>query len=471
MTIDISQVNIDKYLVNASEKMIRSIELSSETGPSFLTVTGGLPDLQGVVYADDVLSGTVENEITSLEKQNTQLTNIINSNANKSSDIINSSSIFTAKTIEFISYESETEESNTITNTSNSGGDTDVTTSTSSTNSHINAKTNTSNLIKQIQYSDKYSTDIQKKILQDGIQILADWLDDYINNYDERVAEGKANGESEVKLSFLLRLRKSIENCDFPVGFGNDDYFTSSSGNGSIVLGAYSAAYNTYQYLNPEDHANDNVGALNQTNRSIILNAQVFVKNRKYTSELQVQKAIERGEFDYLFEADVTQAEINQAYADIVLASDEVYYSYASTYFASVLAHELIHSTHITNEAVTYNMCETLEDDFRDQLISTNWSAETQAAVDTLFTNLDLNSLTYADIFLPIGNGGGVSFHDLTAYDSATGDNVVNHGHNENMSYEDTTYSDGTIAYKGYKNFTTGNTLEDDRKELMNFVA
>ena len=119
-----------------------------------------------------------------------------------------------------------------------------------------------------IQYSENYDKEIQQKIIQGGIDILVNWLDDYINNYEEKVAEGQANGETEVKLSFLLRLRKAIENCDFPIGFGNDDYFTEASGDGYIVLGAYSAAYDTSYYLNPEDHANDNVGALNHFNSS-----------------------------------------------------------------------------------------------------------------------------------------------------------------------------------------------------------
>ena len=116
-----------------------------------------------------------------------------------------------------------------------------------------------------------------------------------------------------------------------------------------------------------------------------------------------------------------------------------------------------------------------IEDDFRDQIISANWSSSTQVAVDQIFMDLNLNQLTYGDIYLPTGDGGGLSFHDLEAYDEDADpykDSVLEHGHEENMAYnEDTLREDGTIAYKGYANFTTGNTLEDDIKELLNFIV
>ncbi len=462
MSTDISKLQLNLFSTQTGIDVSNAIVEPDNIGPSFLSVTNnfGLSNIKGVVYAKDVISGTVQDEIDKTQNENDTISSIVNENTNGS--ILDTNTIFTAKTITFESYADTL--ANSTSNSTSTGSTSSTTTSNGTT---VKTTTNPTALYQNIQYSENYDKEIQQKIIQGGIDILVNWLDDYINNYEEKVAEGQANGETEVKLSFLLRLRKAIENCDFPIGFGNDDYFTEASGDGYIVLGAYSAAYDTSYYLNPEDHANDNVGALNHFNSSIILNADLFCTNRKYTSQYQVQKAIERGEFDYLFEEGTTQEQINEAYTDILLASDEVYYSYASTYFASILAHELIHSTHVTNEAVTYATCEMIEDDFRDQVISTNWTADTQAAVDTIFANLDLNSITYDELYLPIGGGSGVGFHDL-----GNNDDVASHGHDENMAYNtDTVYEDGTIAYKAYTNFTTGNTLEDDKKELMNFIV
>ncbi len=457
MTTDLTNIQLNTYN-KAKVNLSTAIEEAQGAGPSFLTLTNlnDFSNIKGVVYADDVISGAVEDEINKTQNEGDNISSIIDENKNGS--VFDSNNVFTAKTIEFESYEESIKNSTTSTT---------APTTTATNGAPIKTTTNKNNLYKNVQLSNNYSQDVQKKIIQSGIDLLIDWLDDYINNYDERVAEGKENGESEVKLSFLLRLRKAIENCDFPIGFGNDDYFTQASGEGYVVLGAYSAAYNTSYYLNPEDHANDNVGALNHVNRSILLNAGVFCINRKYTSEYQVQKAIERGEFDYLRGEDVTQEEINQAYLDVIMASDETYYNYASVYFASILAHELIHSTHITNEAVTYNTCELIEDDFRDQVVASSWTSEELAAVDSLFVNANLNNLTYGEIILPTGDGGGLGFHNL-----GSSDDVASHGHDENMAYNtDTTYEDGTIAYKAYTNFATGNTLDDDKKELLNFIV
>ena len=462
---EVNSLQLNKYYNNLTENLVNSLSTEVQSGPSFLTVTNrfDFSQLGGVVYAeDDVYSGDVQSEIDKLLTEEDQINQMLQENSSIGADIKLPTTVFEAKKIDFVSYEETLKEVNS-------------TTTSAAAEKNIDSKTDTSNILKSIQYSENYNLEVQQKIIEGGIEILVNWLDDYINNYEERVAEGKARGDSEVKLSFLLRLRKAIENCDLPIGFGNDEYFEEASGDGYVVLGAYSSAYNTSYYLNPEDHANENVGALQHTQRSIILNASVFVIDRPYTNENQLRLAINNGEFDYLFDADVTQAEINEAYADMVLASDKVYYNFASTYFASILAHELIHSTHITNEAVTYNTCEMIEDDFRNELIATNWSASTQVAVDQIFQDLNLNELTYSDIYLPTGTGGGLSFHNLEDYDSDDNpdlDNVLEHGHNENMAYsEDTLREDGSIAYKAYTNFATGNTLEDDRKELLNFIV
>jgi hypothetical protein len=280
-----------------------------------------------------------------------------------------------------------------------------------------------------------------------------------------------------MKLSFLLKLRKAIENCDFPVGFGNDEYFQSEASDGYVVLGAYSNSSYSGNYLNPFDHASDNNAAIQHTNRNITLNAELFVLNRTYKTEKELVNGINAGDFDYLSEEfssqDEKDAALNKAYTDVILSSDEVYYNYVKAYLASVLAHEFIHSTHIANEAVTYSTCEMLEDDFRHRLISTNWAQSTQEAVDTIYDDFILNELEYDDVFIPTSDGGGLTLHNLYPYDVLpnSNDNVVKHGYNENMSYDDIVDEDGEIIYKAWKNFTTGNTLEDARKEVMNFIV
>lgn len=436
---DITNLQPNKYLQCASHNLVNSVEAVSSVGPSFLKITTfDFTSLKGVEYDTDVLNGTVSDKIDSIETE-TDLINSMVTNNTLASKFDSNKTMFSTKTLN-AAPAAGAETVNTVKN--------------------IKTKTNTNKIMSNISYSNNYNKDVQKRIIESGIETLVNWLDDYINNYDERVAEGKNRGDSEVKLSFLLRLRNAIENCDFPIGFGNDEYFTEASGEGYVVLGAYSAAYATGSYLNPEDHSNDNVGALQHFNRNILLNAGVFCIDRKYTSEEQLVAAINRA-------LDGTATETTLSYADVLMSSDEFYYSYASAYFASIMAHELIHSTHITNEAVTYNTCEMVEDDFRYQAVFNGWSAETQEAVDKVFVDCDLNSITYGMAFLPIGTeGAGLGFHTLSGVDS-----VVAHGHEENMSYDDILFSDGSIAYKGYKNFTTGNSEFDDKKELMNFIV
>lgn len=426
---DISNLKTKLYYETATVNNINTETANIvEAGPSFLSVTNryDFSKLKGVVYAEPQYNNDITEEIEKAKNEEDKITQIIKENTANSTDIINSSSIyntvktFTAKNIGFESYVEE----NTLNSTTQ--------------NKKLNDTTDTSKLYANLQYSSKYDKTTQEKILKGGISTLVNWLDDYINNYDARVAEGKSRGDSEVKLSFLLRLRKAIENCDFPVGFGNDEYFENNSDENSVVLGAFSNQYYDNYYLNPEDNTNDAMGATPYLNKSLILNAGVYCIDRKYTSQDEVVKAINNGKSIDLI--------------DVYMSSDEFYYNYTSAYLASVLAHELIHSTHITNEAVTYNTCETIEDDFRNQVVSTNWT-DTLKAIATA-NGIDLSSMTYGDAYLPTSNGGGLGFHDLGSIDS-----VAAHGHDENMAYDD------------YSLASTGNTLEDDKKELLNFYV
>lgn len=426
---DITNLKTKLYYETATINNINTETANiAEVGPSFLSVTNryDFSKLKGVVYAEPQSRTAITDEIEKAQNEEDKITEIIRENTANSTDIINSSSIynttktFTAKNIGFESYVEEKALNSTT------------------QNKNLKKTTNTSKLYSNLQYSSKYNKTTQEKILKGGISTLINWLDDYINNYDARLAEGKARGDSEVKLSFLLRIRKAIENCDFPVGFGNDKYFEDNSDETGVVLGAFSNQYYDNYYLNPEDNTNDAMGATPYLNKSLILNAGVYCIDRKYTSQDAVVKAINNGESVSLI--------------DVYMSSDEFYYNYASAYLASVLAHELIHSTHITNEAVTYNTCETIEDDFRNQVVSTNWTDALKAIATA--NGIDLSSMTYGDAYLPTSGGGGLGFHDLGDIDS-----VASHGHDENMAYED------------YYSASTGKTLEDDKKELLNFYV
>lgn len=414
---EINKLQKTLYFEKAEARLVDTTS-GMQIGPSFLSVTNRFDPstLKGIVFEDDVINGTVENEIKNTEVQSNLIKKVI------------------AKNVEGSTFDSDNMSLN------------------ASVPVKIKDKTNASKLLSNLQYDKNYDNDVQQKILTQGVNTLVDWLDDYINNYDKRVAEGKNRGDSEVKLSFLLKLRNSIENCDFPVGFAARDSFVMEPDQGYVVLGSYGWAQ-INNYLNPEDHTNDNAGILKHLNRSITLNAGVFCVDRKYTTEKQLQDAINSGAYNYLRKEGITNADLIKALSEMLMASDDFYYNFASAYFASILAHELIHSVHITNEAVTYNTCEMIEDDFRNQAVFANWSPATQEAVDKIFENLDLNSYTYDMAYLPTA-GGNLGFHDLGDYDE-----VAAHGHYENTAYPD------------YIGCSTGDTVEDDKKELMNFIV
>ena len=179
--------------------------------PSFLSVTNSFnySSLEGLVYAGDI-----QKETDKLQQEQNQIEELTSANVKEIS-----LGDFTSKKIDFVKY-----------------------TGISAQSKNLNKKTNTSKILDNLQYSDKFEKNEQQSLLAGSITVLADWLDECINSYDTKVTQGKANGDSEVKLSFLLRLRKAIENCDFPVGFGNDEFFETYSTSTNVILGKYSTA-------------------------------------------------------------------------------------------------------------------------------------------------------------------------------------------------------------------------------------
>ncbi len=411
-----SEINFQKINITRFEHGTQNEEAVKICTPSFLKMTASTdyaPVVGIVRKSSDVISGAVQDEIDTLNQEAGIINSVISENANASTEFsavnIGRNAAYKPKIIGHTTYVPTLPPEGAVW----------------VPESHaLSEHTNTSRLIGCLQYSPLYNEAQQRTLLTGAVNILADWLDDMIINYQDNVAEGIARGDSEVKLSFLLRLRKQIENCDFPVGFGDDYLFAESTPN-SVILGSYSSSFLPEQYLNVPNNAQGNNAAMNHTDRSIILNAGAFMPDRLYSNEAQLRVAIEAGE-------PVT-------IGDVLMASTAFYNNYSQVYLASVLAHELIHATHIINEAVTYNTCELIEDDFRDRAVFSGWSAETQAAVNTLgIPELSsLNDITFGDAFIPqeVNATAGIGFHDLVTL--GTGANsVVMQGYDENCAYD-----------------------------------
>lgn len=408
MTMDISKYNIILTSPTVETDETLKNTTSAEDTQYFLSITSRFALKEDAllhvekVDTSDVISGKVSEEIANIEAQQNQINSILKANTSASlNSVLNDDTevdtgitneagstgeeegpsfeeiIAGAKKIEFVEY---------------TGG------------TQIKANTDTTNILNNIQYAN----DDEKAVVEGAIDLLVTWLDDYIANYDQKVSEGQKNNESELKLSFLLELRSVIENIDFPIGFG--DY---SAPEDEYTLGSYSfnmGGYDGYYHLN--------------TNRSILLNAKYLMPERPYSS------------YDEIIALATANPDLEFYYTDLAFVSDEAYYNYCTNYMASVLVHELTHSMHIYNEAVTYYVNDCFDDDFYNQKLE---------GVDQDFLNENFRgiSITYGDL--------GIS-NNLYTFEDA-----VNHGHENNLDYEDL-----------YVNM--GFTISDDRNELLNFA-
>jgi predicted alternative tryptophan synthase beta-subunit len=156
------------------------------------------------------------------------------------------------------------------------------------------------------------------------------------------------------------------------------------------------------------------------------------------------------------------------------MASPTFYNNYTQLYLASVLAHELIHATHIANEAITYNMCELIEDDYRNTVVFNGWDAETQTAVAAAgFSGMlsNLNDIKYGQAYIPqeVHATAGLGFHSLDGDNSGT-NSVVQHGYDENRAYPQWSY-DPVLGWRTYDSYHSGNTPQAILAELKNFSA
>lgn len=360
MTIDITTAQLNSIITEEYQKKDSELVAPTETVSSddtwllSLTTRFGkntLSNVERVMTADDVYSGDVEKEIDKILSEEDQITSILKANTN----VFNSEAIdaltetvrsSTAKTIGFVQYTAK---------------------------SKINAATDTTSIKNSVVANNAE----EKQLIYDSIDAMVEWLDDYIANYNVRVAQGNSKGDSELKLSFLLEVRKAIENCDFEVGFGTVG--TSDTDNfapGDTTMGAYSP--NMLIYSDGSSVGYDTYH-LNGPSRNILLNPDYFMPERTYTSLDELKAAINSG---------VTQFQ----YTDL-LVDDEAYYNYCKTNLAVTLWHELIHSTHIYNEYVTYYATDAYEDDIADTQID-GVSSQTLAYLKQNFNGFE-NGVTY----------------------------------------------------------------------------
>lgn len=363
MAVDITNLKLNSLVTGEYKKQDSAIsakttELNAPAADDawLLSITAryskdALTNVEKRMDAADVISGSVAKEIDRVMDEADQISSVIKANTTALNSVANdalqqSVRATAAKTIGFVEYQGK---------------------------SKINAKTDTTSIKNSIVSNSAQ----EKQLISDAIDTMVEWLDDYIANHKVRTAEGQRNGDSEVKLSFLLEIRKAIENCTFDVGFGTvgtdpDDNYTP----GDTTMGSYFPSL--LQYADGTTVGYDTYH-LNGPNRNILLNPDYFMPERKYSSLDELKAAIQGGTTSF----NPTD----------LLVDDDAYYNYCKTNLAVTLWHELIHSTHIYNEYVTYYATDAYEDDIAEKPIE-GFTTETLNFLKQAFTGFD-NGMTY----------------------------------------------------------------------------
>lgn len=363
MAIEVSTAKLNTIITSDASKKQDSELTVPETNTSndawLLSITArynkdALTQVERVMSTNEVIDGTVAAEIDKIIAEEDQINAVLKENTNalnadKIDTLQQSLRATTAKTIGFVKYTGK---------------------------SKINAKTDTASIKNSIVANNA----AEKKLIEDSIDVMCEWLDDYIANYNVRVAQGNMNGDSEVKLSFLLEARKSIENCDFKVGFGTvgtgqNDNFTPDD----TTMGSYNPSmlmYNNGTLVGYDTYH------LNGPDRNILLNPSYFMPDRKYSNVDEIKAAIQAG---------------TTSFNPVDLLVDEAAYNnYCKTNLAATLWHELIHSTHIYNEYVTYFATDAYEDDIANKEVE-GFSVNTLNFLKQAFPGF-ANGVTYESV-------------------------------------------------------------------------
>lgn len=363
MAIEVSTAKQNTIITSDASKKQDSELTVPETNSSndawLLSITArynkdALTQVERVMSTNEVIDGTVAAEIDKIIAEEDQINAVLKENTNalnadKIDTLQQSLRANTAKTIGFVKYTGK---------------------------SKINAKTDTTSIKNSIVANNA----AEKKLIEDSIDVMCEWLDDYIANYNVRVAQGNMNGDSEVKLSFLLEARKAIENCDFKVGFGTvgtgqNDNFTPDD----TTMGSYNPSmlmYNNGTLVGYDTYH------LNGPDRSILLNPSYFMPDRKYSNVDEIKAAIQDGTTSF-----------NPV---DILVDEAAYNNYCKTNLAATLWHELIHSTHIYNEYVTYFATDAYEDDIANKEVE-GFSVNTLNFLKQAFPGF-ANGVTYESV-------------------------------------------------------------------------
>ncbi len=410
MTVDNSTLKLNTIITGEYKKPETVVSTTTADDNWLLSLTSrfskdALTNVERIMTSDDVISGDVNKEIDKILSEEEQINSIIKANtttlnAETNKALSTTLRANTAKTIGFVQY---------------TGG------------SKVNSKTDTTAIKNCIVASNTK----ERQLISDSIDLLVEWLDDYIVNHNVRVAEGLRRGDSELKQSFLLEIRKAIENFDFPIGFGTYDA-------DSNTLGAYSSA----SVLNDGTPIGYDTTHLN-IQRSLLLNPNFFMPERPYNSLAELDAALQAGG--------------GIAYNGYeFLVDDEAFNNYCKNYLASTLFHEIVHSTHIYNEGVTYFSGDTFDDDWMNR----NVEGVSQEVLNYV--------KQFQDMVVTMGDGKSVviSFQDGIQYKDLLISHYLN-GFSDAVNHGYAMIQDNKAAFDI---LLPGFTKKDCENELKNFA-
>ena len=301
-------------------------EVSGIQTNDFLSITSRQPDISGnswILQAmgyDDVITGTVEDEIQSVISETEAIASAMDS------------------------VKPQTNYSRVPTTTVRNYGSSETFECSTNTSSAAIAAA-----VERGDYNKTYGSGKTAQQYKDTVvkafEGVITYLDDLIANYDTKVASGLASGHQEVKLTTLLQLRNAMKNCDLVINI-EDTY-----GKTDIEYGAY-YAYSTATYI---------VTMTDGTKRPVVVGSASDYDI--YASGMYLKFVNEDLDRHYnrqmCFTTDSLDSYINSGFAD--------------KYMLATVMHEFSHSLHIPNECIAYLMGEVIADDLNYPI---NWGMD-----------------------------------------------------------------------------------------------
>lgn len=297
-------------------------EVSGIQTNDFLSITSRQPDISGnswILQAmgyDDVITGTVEDEIQSVISETEAIASAMDS------------------------VKPQTNYSRVPTTTVRNYGSSETFECSTNTSSAAIAAA-----VERGDYNKTYGSGKTAQQYKDAVvkafEGVITYLDDLIANYDTKVASGLASGHQEVKLTTLLQLRNAMKNCDVVINI-EDTYGKS------VDYGAY-YAYSTAEYV---------VTMTDGTKRGAVVGTSTDYD--VYVSGMYLKFVNEDLDRHYnrqmCFTTDSLDSYINSGFAH--------------KYMLATVMHEFSHSLHIPNECIAYLMGEVIADDLNYPI---NW--------------------------------------------------------------------------------------------------